>query len=155
MANETVAYIADMVDDAGDLDVTNVYDQAWPISQAIFDKINKRASRASSRDPATDELQNYGVDPRTGPGGTLSAYSDSKEVDWMVHCYIGEFKKAFVNVHITAGSARTSTCRTSAWRGAPRRVRGSTSTTCCVATVRRTRSTSTSTAATATSASSS
>jgi hypothetical protein len=100
MANETVAYIADMVDGAGDLDVSNVYDQAWPISQAIFDKINKRFPNLV-RDPGTDELQNYGVDPRTGPGGTLSGYSDSQEVDWMVHSYIGEFKKAFVNVHIT------------------------------------------------------
>lgn len=102
MANpqETVAYIADMVDGAGDLDVSNVYDQAWPISQAIFDKINKRFPNLV-RDPITDELQDYGVDPRTGPGGTLSGYSDSAEVDWMVHSYIGEFKKAFVNVHIT------------------------------------------------------
>lgn len=101
MANETVAFIADMVDDAGDLDVTNVFEQAWPISCAIRDKIMARFPDLK-RDPVTDELQNYGDDPLKGPGGTLNAYTDSKEVDWFVHSYIGEFKKAFVNVHITA-----------------------------------------------------
>ena len=99
MANETVAYIADMVDGAGDLDVTNVFDQAWPISQAIADKIFARFPDLV-RDPCTDELQDYGGDPREEPGGRLSAYA-GKEVDWMVHSYIGEFKRAFVNVHVT------------------------------------------------------
>lgn len=96
---ETVAYIAEMVDDAGALDVTDIYEKAWPISCEIAEKIHARFPDLQ-RDASTDELQDYGGDPRQEPGGNLSGYS-SPEVDWMVHSWIGEFQRAFVNVHVT------------------------------------------------------
>jgi Red chlorophyll catabolite reductase (RCC reductase) len=96
---ETVAYIADMVDGAGTLDVTDIFEHSWAISQEVRAKLDKRFPDLV-RDPSTDDLQNYGVDPSEGPGGNLSAYV-GEGVDWMVHSWIGEFKKAFCNVHIT------------------------------------------------------
>ena len=47
------------------------------------------------RDPAYADLEQYGADGYSGPGGSLNAFT-GPEVDWMAHAWIGDFKKAFV-----------------------------------------------------------
>ena len=98
--SETVAYIADMVDQAGDLDVTDIWENSWQISNELMDKI--RPAFELTRDPAYADLEQYGeVDASKGPSGSLNTYS-GPEMDWLVHAWIGDFKRAFVNVHVTA-----------------------------------------------------
>ena len=96
---ETVALIADMVDGAGALDVTDVWENGWKISNELMDKI--RPVFELHRDPAYADLEQYGADGVEGPGGSLNAFT-GPEVDWLAHAWIGDFKRAFVNVHVTA-----------------------------------------------------
>jgi len=96
---ETVAYIADMVDQAGDLDVTDIWENSWRISNELMEKI--RPVFELHRDPAYADLEHYGAeDASNGAAGSLNAFS-GPEVDWLAHAWIGDFKRAFVNVHVT------------------------------------------------------
>jgi hypothetical protein len=96
---ETVEWIADMVDSVGDLVVSDVWENSWQITNELMDKI--KPVFELTEDPAYADLKQYGKNGYDGPGGSLSTYA-GPEMDWLVHSWIGDFQRGFVNCHVTA-----------------------------------------------------
>ena len=96
---ETVKRVVDFFDEAPEVDMREVYDALWQLSEELRAKIEARFEL--QRDPSTDDLEHYGAAPGEGARGQLRAYT-GPEMDWFVHAWTGQPEKSFTNIHVTA-----------------------------------------------------
>jgi hypothetical protein len=94
---ETVQHVEEMLDASPVIDVNDTFAQFQQLLADLKAKIDARF--ATTRDPSTETLEQYGTYPE-GPGGRVAAYS-GPEVDWMVHSWLGDPSRSFVNLHLT------------------------------------------------------
>ena len=94
---ETVQHVEEMLDASPVVDVHDTFAQFQQLLADLKAKIDARF--ATTRDPSTESLEQYGTYPE-GPGGRVAAYS-GPEVDWMVHSWLGDPSRSFVNLHLT------------------------------------------------------
>ncbi|WP_460493083.1 oxidoreductase [Dactylosporangium cerinum] len=94
---ETVQHVEEMLDASPVIDVNDTFAQFQQLLADLKAKIDARF--ATTRDPSTEQLEQYGTYPE-GPGGRVAAYS-GPEVDWMVHSWLGDPSRSFVNLHLT------------------------------------------------------
>jgi hypothetical protein len=96
---ETVKRVVDFYDEAPDVDRRVVYDQLWQLSEELKDRVAGRFEL--TRDPSTEDLEDYGAAPGEGARGRLRA-SSGPEMDWFVHAWTGQPERSFTNIHVTS-----------------------------------------------------
>ena len=75
-----------------------VFERLWGITEKMIAKIHARFE--TSLDPCCASFQDYKTLSQTAGEGSLKAYS-GKEIDWLIHSYIGSPESSFTNMHIT------------------------------------------------------
>ncbi|MFD3677021.1 hypothetical protein [Streptomyces sp. NPDC058613] len=95
-APETLKAVQDMTDDAPVTDVTETFLLWQELLEELKDKVAARFELR--RDPSTEELESFG--DAGGPRGSLAGFS-GPDVDWMIHSWVGDPARGFVNLHLT------------------------------------------------------
>lgn len=97
MTQPTVKSLLELIDERPDLDRSSTFAQLWQIMSELRQKLDARFELHP--DPSTADLQPYqSLDGDAK--GFLSTFS-GKEIDWMVHSYIGNPRQSFTNMHLT------------------------------------------------------
>ena len=94
--SETLKAVQDMTDEAPVTDVTETFVRWKHLLGELKEKVEARFELA--RDPSTEELESFGE--AGGPRGSLAGFS-GQEVDWMIHSWVGDPERGFVNLHLT------------------------------------------------------
>lgn len=93
----TVKTLFELLDENPTQDRTEVFEQLWGILGELRAKLDARFS--TEPDLSVADLQPYqSADGKAK--GLLSAFA-GKEIDWMVHSYIGIPTQSFTNMHLT------------------------------------------------------
>ncbi|MBX3038198.1 MAG: hypothetical protein KF758_14900 [Anaerolineales bacterium] len=93
----TVKTLFELLDENPTEDRTQVFEQLWGILNELRAKVDARFS--TEPDSSVADLQPYqSADGKAK--GLLSAFV-GKEIDWMVHSYIGIPTQSFTNMHLT------------------------------------------------------
>ncbi|MEU5983450.1 hypothetical protein [Streptomyces sp. NPDC047434] len=95
--SETLKAVQDMTDEASVTDVTETFVQWQELLAELKEKIDARFELR--RDPSTEELETFGA-RADGPRGSLAGYT-GPEIDWMIHSWVGDPERGFVNLHLT------------------------------------------------------
>lgn len=94
--SETLKAVQDMTDESAVTDVTETFVQWQELLAELKAKIAARFELR--RDPSTEELESFGA--AGSPRGSLAGFS-GPEVDWMIHSWVGDPERGFVNLHLT------------------------------------------------------
>jgi hypothetical protein len=97
MAQETVRFVHDMVDERPDVDASGRFDRLKAALDGAFAKVSERL--VLKVDPGTAHLADYGA-PGGEPRGSLTGYV-GPEVDWAIHSWLGSPHATFTNMHLT------------------------------------------------------
>lgn len=90
--------LLEMLDERPDMDNSAVFDPLWGIYTELRAKLDARFPLAP--DPATADLQPFEGFPGSEARGFVSGWSGG-DVDWMIHSWIGQPKRGFINMHLT------------------------------------------------------
>lgn len=97
MTTSTVKTLFELLDENPNQDRSQIFEQLWGIMGELRARVDARFDLTP--DPSVAELQPYqSVDGNAK--GLLSAFV-GKEIDWMVHSYIGIPTQSFTNMHLT------------------------------------------------------
>lgn len=97
MSASTVKTLFELLDENPTQDRSQVFEQLWGIMGELRAKVDARFNLTP--DPSVADLQPYqSADAKAK--GLLSAFT-GKEIDWMIHSYIGIPTQSFTNMHLT------------------------------------------------------
>lgn len=97
MTTSTVKTLFELLDENPNQNRSQIFEQLWGIMGELRAKVDARFELTP--DPSVADLQPYRSDDGHAKG-LLSAFA-GKEIDWMVHSYIGIPTQSFTNMHLT------------------------------------------------------
>lgn len=98
MTGKVLKSVIELVEENPSVDNRAVFERLWGITEKMIARIHQRFD--TQLDPCCEVFQDYRTLSSTAGEGSLKAYS-GKEIDWLIHSYIGSPEASFTNMHIT------------------------------------------------------
>lgn len=98
MGEKILKSVIELVEENPSVNNRKTFERLWGITEKMITKIHDRFD--TTIDPCSEMFHDYRELPGTAGEGSLKAYS-GKEIDWLIHSYIGSPEESFTNMHIT------------------------------------------------------
>ncbi|WND03523.1 hypothetical protein QGN29_03940 [Temperatibacter marinus] len=98
MGEKVLKSVIQQVEERPNENRRSVFNQLWAILAEMREKID--AQFELTKDPCSDEFDDYTKFGDSGTEGSLNAYA-GPEIDWFIHSFIGSPESTFTNMHIT------------------------------------------------------